>query len=83
MEQRERGSRFGLKALKVVRINTVGISSEVFTPTIIKIVVFWIVTPYSFWEDTDVSEKHAASIFKVEICRFKNRPYSCTYTLQP
>jgi hypothetical protein len=25
------------------------------------------------WEDSDVSEEHAASIFKVEACVFKNR----------
>jgi hypothetical protein len=25
------------------------------------------------WVDTDISEEHAASIFQVEVCRFRNR----------
>jgi hypothetical protein len=26
------------------------------------------------WQDTDVSEEYTASIFRVEVCRFRNAP---------
>jgi hypothetical protein len=32
-------------------------------------VVFWVKT---LWEDTDISEQYATSIFRVVVCRFRN-----------
>jgi hypothetical protein len=46
-----------------------------------KIVVFWVVTTCSLWADIDVSEQHAASIFKSEVCRFRNG-HDCIGNLQ-
>jgi hypothetical protein len=29
--------------------------------------------PCSVWEDSNVSEQYAASVFKIEVCRFRSR----------
>jgi hypothetical protein len=46
-------------------------SIEVFSLVSVKIVAFWVVTLW-LQADTQISEEHAASIFRVEVCRFRN-----------
>jgi hypothetical protein len=40
---------------------------------IIKVLVYWIVTPYSFVGGYQHFEVHAASIFRVGTCKFRNK----------
>jgi hypothetical protein len=53
----------------MIYIYNMCIHFEVFMEVIVHIAVFWVLTPCILLVYTNVLEKHAASIFRVEVCR--------------